>query len=156
MWLCRCSALCRVLFVGHSAKKHLLSAALGKVLFSVTNSFAESRTLGKELHSTKISLSSAKHSAKAALGKGPSAAIYNWRPLAFAERRALSLGKEASLPSVNRLTLGKKCFAECHSWTLGKLFFFLFSFPNQTFCAMFLHYVDLHVPFWHNYKKCFL
>jgi hypothetical protein len=28
-----------------------------------------------------------------------------------------------------------------------------FSFPNQTFCGMFLHYIDLHVPFWHNYKS---
>jgi hypothetical protein len=120
-----------VLFVGHSAKKHLSSAALGKVLFSVTNSFAERRTLGKELHLTKISLPSAKHSAKAVLGKGPSAAVYNRRSLAFAERQALALGKEASLPSVNRLTLGKECFAECYSWTLGKVFFsFFFSQPN--------------------------
>jgi hypothetical protein len=53
--------LCRVLFVGHS----------------VTNAFAESRTIGKELHSVKISLPSAKHSAKAVLGKGSSAAVYN-------------------------------------------------------------------------------
>jgi hypothetical protein len=29
---------------------------------------------------------------------------------------------------------------------------FLF-FPNQTFYAMFLHYVDLHIPFLHNYKS---
>jgi hypothetical protein len=72
-----CLALCRVLFVGHSTKKPLPSAALGKVFLSVTNAFAESRTLGKELHSAKISLSSAKHLAKAALGKGSSAAIYN-------------------------------------------------------------------------------
>jgi hypothetical protein len=29
--------------------------------------------------------------------------------------------------------------------------FLFFSFSNQTFCGMFLHYVDLHVSFWHNY-----
>jgi hypothetical protein len=49
-------------------RQHL---ALGK------NVFTESRTLGKELHSVKTLLPSAKHSVKAALGKGPSAAVYN-------------------------------------------------------------------------------
>jgi hypothetical protein len=28
-----------------------------------------------------------------------------------------------------------------------------FSFSSQTFCGLFLHYVDLHVPFWYNYKN---
>jgi hypothetical protein len=28
--------------------------------------------------------------------------------------------------------------------------FLFFNFGNQTFCGMFLHYVDLHVPFWDN------
>jgi hypothetical protein len=41
-------------FVGHSAKKSLPSAALGKVLLSVTTVFAESRTLGTGIHSAKI------------------------------------------------------------------------------------------------------
>jgi hypothetical protein len=69
--------LCRVLFVGHSAKKPLLSAALGKVLLSVTSSFTERRTLGTEIHSAKkpLPLPSAEHSAKEALSKGPSAAV---------------------------------------------------------------------------------
>jgi hypothetical protein len=49
--------------------------ALGKVLLSVTTSFTECRTLGTEIHSTKKPLPSAEHSAKAALGKGPSAAV---------------------------------------------------------------------------------
>jgi hypothetical protein len=66
-----------VLFVRHSVKKPLPSAALGKVLLSVTNEFTESRTLGTKLHSAKISLPSAKHSAKAALGKELSAAVYS-------------------------------------------------------------------------------
>jgi hypothetical protein len=69
--------LCRVLFVGHSVKKPLPSPALGKVLLSVTITFAESRTLGTEIHSAEISLPSVKHSAKAALGKGPSAVVYS-------------------------------------------------------------------------------
>jgi hypothetical protein len=55
-----------VLFVGHSAKKPLPSAALGKVLRSLKSLFNECRTLG-----------TAKHSAKMALGKGPLAAVYS-------------------------------------------------------------------------------
>jgi hypothetical protein len=46
-----CFALCQVLFVGHSAKKPLPSAGLGKVLLSVTSAFTESRTLGTVIHS---------------------------------------------------------------------------------------------------------
>jgi hypothetical protein len=43
--------------------------------------------------------------------------------------------------------LGKVAFAECHFWTLGKVHFYFFYFPNQNFCGVFLHYIDLHVPF---------
>jgi hypothetical protein len=62
-------------FVGHSAKKSLPRAALGKVRLSVTGLFTERRTLGTGQHSTNTCLPSVKHSAKKALGKGPSAAI---------------------------------------------------------------------------------
>jgi hypothetical protein len=42
------------------------------------------------------------------------------------------------------------------SWTtLGKVYLFFFIFGNQTFCGVFLHYVDLQVPFWYNYKSVF-
>jgi hypothetical protein len=47
---------------------------------------------------------------------------------------------KASLPSVQ-------------PWTLGKVYFYFLYFVNQTFCGMFLHYVDLHVPFWDNYNS---
>jgi hypothetical protein len=33
--------------------------------------------------------------------------------------------------------------------------FYVFNFGNQTFCGMFLHYVDLHVPSWDNYNSVF-
>jgi hypothetical protein len=56
-------ALSRVHSFGHSAKMALPSAALGKVLLSVLTAFTESRTLGKERHSAKTILPSAKHSA---------------------------------------------------------------------------------------------
>jgi hypothetical protein len=32
---------------------------------------------------------------------------------------------------------------------------FIFYFVYQTFYGMFLHYVDLHVPFWDNYNSIF-
>jgi hypothetical protein len=64
--------------------------------------------------------------------------------------KGMTLGKESSLSSVNRLTLGKAIFTECHNLTLGKVHFYFLNFGNQTFCGMFLHYVDLHVPFWDN------
>jgi hypothetical protein len=36
--------------------------------------------------------------------------------------------------------------------TRQSIFCFL-HFGHQTFCGMFLHYVDLHVPFWDNYTS---
>jgi hypothetical protein len=59
------------------------------------------------------------------------------------------------LPSAKYLTLGKDLFTECLLWTLGKTYFYFFNFGNQIFCGMFLHYVDLHVPFWDNYNRVF-
>jgi hypothetical protein len=70
-----CSALCRLLFVGHSAKKPLPSVELGKVLLSANVVVTESRTLGTEIHSAKISLSSATHSTKGDSRQRPSAAV---------------------------------------------------------------------------------
>jgi hypothetical protein len=58
-------------------------------------------------------------------------------------RQILNLG---FLPSAHQLALGRESFVECLFWTLGKICFFFFSFPNQTFCGMFLHFVDLYVP----------
>ena len=46
-------------------------------------------------------------------------------------------------------------FAECPMQTLGKAYFYFFYFGHQTFCGVFLHYVDLQVPFWYNYKSVF-
>jgi hypothetical protein len=85
-----CRTLYRVPFVGHSAKKTLPRAALGKVRLSVTSWFTERRTLGTGPHSAKTCLPSVWHSAKKALGK---------RPSAFAESQGLAIVKGSSLPS---------------------------------------------------------
>jgi hypothetical protein len=58
--------LCRVLFLGHSAKKSLSRDVFGKVLRSVKRLFTKCGTLGTE-----------KHSAKMQLGKGPLVAVYS-------------------------------------------------------------------------------
>jgi hypothetical protein len=128
-----------VLFVGHSAKTSLPRAALGKVLHSVTMSFTECRTLGTEIHSVKTSLPSGKHSAKVALGKGPSAAVLKLMVVSLCRGSAL----------------GKELFTECLLWTLGKIYFYFLNFVHQTFCGMFLQYVDLHVSFVDNYNRVF-
>jgi hypothetical protein len=66
-----------VLFIGHSAKPSLPSAALGKLLRSVNSLFTEGRTLGTAKHSAKTALPRVKHSTNMALGKGPLAVVYN-------------------------------------------------------------------------------
>jgi hypothetical protein len=57
----------------------------------------------------------------------------------FAERQALALDKEATLPSVARPTLDKLCSTECLPWTLRKVYFYYFSFFNKTFYGLFVH-----------------
>jgi hypothetical protein len=96
-----CCILCRVPSVGHSAKKDLPSVALGKVRLSAKSPFTESWTLGTGRHSAKTSLPSVKHSAKGALGKGPSAAV--------PELTAVSLCREPSAGTRQR-----GLFAECY------------------------------------------
>jgi hypothetical protein len=70
-------------------------------------------------------------------------------------RQSLPFGFWKTFAECPRLTVGKDYFAECHSLGTRQSIFFFFSFPNQTFCGMLLHYVDIHVPFWHNYKIVF-
>jgi hypothetical protein len=127
-----CRRLCRVLFIGHSAKKTLPSTALGKVPHSVKSLFTECRTLGTTKHPAKTSLPSGKHSAKTALGKGPLAAVYSWRSSVFAEGRKQALVKADSLSSVKYLALGKEGLYRVSSVdTRQSIFlFFLFWPPN--------------------------
>jgi hypothetical protein len=147
IWLfAECSALCRVLSIVHSARKSLSSAALGKVLLSVTTVFTESRTLGtentlgKEIFAECQTLGEWRRSAKGRQQPSIADDRYLCQALSFGTRQR---------------SFFAKCFTSDtrhHSWTLGKVYFY---FPNQTFCCTFLHYVDLHVPFWHNYKSGF-
>jgi hypothetical protein len=137
----KCSALYRVLFVGHSAKKPLPSAALGKVLLSVTSSFTECRTHHRNTLSKEV------FAECRTLGEGGA------RQRAVSGRLELTTVNLCRGPSVG--TRQRRFFAECQPVTLGKAYFYLFYFTNQTFCGMFLHYVDLYVPFWDNYNSVF-
>jgi hypothetical protein len=67
----------------------------------------------------------------------------------FADSRVLALGK--NLPLVRHSAEQALPSAPVGHSTK---YIFIF-FANQTFCGMFLHYVDLHVPFWDNYKIVF-
>jgi hypothetical protein len=96
-----CCNLYRVFFVGHSAKKAFTSAALGKARLSANRLFTECWTLGTGRHSAKTSLPSVKHSAKGALGKGPSTAVL--------KLTAVSLCREPAAGTRQR-----GFFAECH------------------------------------------
>jgi hypothetical protein len=132
-------------FFGHSAKKSLPSAALGKDRLSAKSPFTECLTLGTGLHSAKTSLPSVKHSTKGALGKGPSTVV--------PKLTVVSLCREPTARTRQR-----GFFAECHivgtrqrrlcrvsSLDTRQSIFLFFYFVSQTFCGMFLHYVDLHV-----------
>jgi hypothetical protein len=94
-----CRPLCRVPFVGHSAKQALPRAVLGKVRLSATSLFTECWTLGTGPHSAKTRLPSVKHSAKVALGKGPSVAIL--------KLTAVSLCREPRVGTRQRVFFGE-------------------------------------------------
>jgi hypothetical protein len=113
-----CRWLCRVLFIGHSAKPTLPSAALSKVLRSVKILFTECGTLGTPQHSAKTALPRVRHSTKRALGKGPLAAVYSWRPSVFAECHILGT-RQRTLCRVPSLDTRQSIFL-----------FFLFCLPN--------------------------
>jgi hypothetical protein len=111
------------------------AAAPGKLKF-----FAEcprSGTRQRNFFILKYALPSA---CDLALGK----AFFAECPRANTRQRLIHFFKP-SLSSASPQALGKTFFAECI------LLFFLFFL--QTFCGIFLHYVDLHVPFLHNYNS---
>ena len=126
--------------------------ALGKVDFAEGHS-RQSPALGKDL---VYRVQGTRHSQ--ALGKD-----------CFAERQALGKYGSRQRAVSGRLQLtavslcrvsniwhsAKRVFAECPMQTLGKAYFYFFYFGHQTFSGMFLHYVDLHVPFWDNYNSVF-
>jgi hypothetical protein len=124
---------------------HYRNPGLCRVLAALPSAFY--RALGKDLRSVKVlftecgTLGTARHSAKMALGKGPLAAVYSWQSSVFVECQISGTRQRESLPSVLCRHSAKHIF--------------IFYFGHQTFCGMFLHYVDLYVLFWDNYDSVF-
>jgi hypothetical protein len=106
--------------------------ALGKVFFNFKIHFAECQISGTR-QSCLCRVSPGRHSAKTL-----------FPILQKFLCRVPNSGNSAkvSLPSV---------FSR-HS---AKCIFIFFYFVSQTFCSMFLHYVDLHVSFVDNYNRVF-
>jgi hypothetical protein len=127
----KCSALCRVLSIGHSAKTSLPSAALGKVLLSVTTAFTESRILGTEIHSTKKSaecrtLSERRRSAKGRQHPSIADGRYLCRAPSFGTQQS-SFFAECFSSDTQHNTLCRVPFLDTRQITF---FIFLFSQPN--------------------------
>jgi hypothetical protein len=148
-----CLTLCRVHFIGHSANQALPSAALGKVLLSVKSSFTECGTLGTERHSSKTDLPSGNTRQRLRSAKGlqrPSKADGR-QPLPRAGTRQKGFFAECHISGTRQIRSLPSVFFG-HS---AKHIFIVFNFGYQTFCGMFLHYVDLHVSFWDNSNSVF-
>ena len=74
-------------------------------------------------------------------------------PLPSASCRALDKDVLYKLCRVPKDRHSAKLSLPSANWAaLGKVFFIFFIFGNQTFCGVFLHYVDLHVSFVDNYN----
>jgi hypothetical protein len=124
--------------------------ALGKVLLSVMTTFTESRTLGIEIHSAKGHQQPSKAD-NSYFCRVPSP---NTRQRSFFAECLTPDTRQRSF-FAECLTLDTRQSLICRVPFLDTRQSIIFSFPNQTFFGMFLHYVDLHVPFWHNYKIVF-
>jgi hypothetical protein len=101
--------------------------------------FAERQTLGKD-GARQRAVSGRLQLMVVSLYRGPKAGTR--QSIFFAECQISGTRQRGSLPSVF-----------CYHST--KHIFNFFYFGHQTFCGMFLHYVDLHVPFWDNYNSVF-
>jgi hypothetical protein len=126
--------LCRV----PTALPSAFYRALGK------EDFAERRTrqspaLGKELI---YRVQDTRHSQ--ALGKD-----------CFAEGQTLDKDGSRQKAVSGRLQLTTVSLCRVSYVDTRQSIFLFFYFGHQTFCGMFLHYVDLHVPFWDNYNSVF-
>jgi hypothetical protein len=112
----------RVLFVGHSTKNSLPRAGLGKVVLSVTTTFSESRTLGENLFAECQTLGERRRSVKGRQQPSITDGCYLCRvsPARHSANYALS--------------------SAYHGHSVK--YIFIFYFLNQTFCCLFLHYVD--------------
>ena len=118
-------ALCRVLFVGHSAKKSLSSIALDKVLLLVTAAFIESRILGKEIFAEWQTLGEWRRSVKGRQRPSTTDGRYLCRAPSFSTRQR-SLFAECLTPDTRQSMLCRVLSLD----TRQSIFYF---FPTKLF-----------------------
>jgi hypothetical protein len=144
-----------VSFVGHSVKTALPSAALGKVKLSAKSLFTECWTLGTGPHSAKTPFPNVKHSAKGALGKGPSAAVQKLTVVSLCREPTVDTRQRVFFAECQMVGTRQRRLYRVSSLNTRQSIFLFFYFVSQTFCGMLLHYVDLHVSFVDNYNRVF-
>jgi hypothetical protein len=140
-------------FVGHSAKTALSRAALGKVRLSAKSLFTECWTLGTGTHSAKTRLPSVKHSAKRVLGKEPSAAVPKLTAVSLCREPTVGTRQRVFFAECQVVGTRQRSLCRVSSLNTRQSIFLFFYFVSQTFCGMFLHYVDPHVSFVDNYNR---
>ena len=123
-----CPRLCRVFFIGHSVKR----------LFAKCQRKSTRQTTGTR---QKSGLPSAEHSAKNNTRQRAAAVNGRQPPLTLCR---------VSSPDTRQ----RGSFAECHFLTLDKPYIF-FTFDLQTFSAVLIQYLVLHVPMWHISRTFF-
>jgi hypothetical protein len=133
--------LCRVSAALPSAFYQTLgqSPALGKELVYRVQDTRHSEALGKD-GSRQRSVSGRLQLTSVSLCQGSAAGTRQSR--FFAECHIAGTRQRECLPSV-------------FCWHSANHICIFFYFGHQTFCGMFLHYVDLHVLFWNNYNSVF-
>jgi hypothetical protein len=105
------------------------------------------KTLGKEVFADCQTLGERRRSAKGRQQPSIADSRYHCRASNFSTHQR-SFFDECLTSDTRRSILCRVPFVN----TRQSIFLF---FLNQTFCGMFIHYIDLHVPFWHNYKSIF-
>jgi hypothetical protein len=89
-----CCILCRVPFVGHSAKKALPSAALGKVRLSAKSSLPSAEHSTQDGTRQRQLCRGSNTRQRGLSANGRQRPSQSWRPSVFAESQRLALGKE--------------------------------------------------------------
>jgi hypothetical protein len=118
--------------------------ALGKDFFNLKTVFAECRRSGtRQRHLYRVPAD--KHSTKCFF-----IILKNTLPSVSIRHSA-----KQTLPSITWADTRHSALCRVSTLDTPQSIFFFFSFSSQTFCGLCLHYVDLHVPFWHNYKSVF-
>jgi hypothetical protein len=88
-----------------------------------------------------------------ALGKGPSTAVLKLTAVTFCREPRTGTRQRGFFAECLVFGTRQRRLCRVSSVDTRQTIFLFLHFGHQTFCGMFLHYVDLHVPFWDNYNS---